>query len=106
MTVGDDKLTYDSDPSSPEISLLDLKIHLNSVIYDACKGARYITADIINYYLNNPMPKFHYMQIHLKDIPHEVIVEYSLLSISDLSGYVHVDIRKGVYGLKESGITA
>ena len=44
------------------------------------------------------------MWIHLRDIPHEVIVEYSFLSIDDLGGYVHVDIRKIMYGLKEAGI--
>ena len=44
------------------------------------------------------------MQIHIKYIPQEVIVEYSLLSIADPSGYVHVKIRKGMYGLKKSGI--
>ena len=100
LTVGGDKLTYDGNPSSPAISLLDLKIHLNSVISDACKGDRYLTADIINYYLNNPMENYQYRRIHLKDIPNEVVVEYSLLPISDSSGYVYVEIRKRMYGLK------
>ena len=85
-----DKLAYDGDPSSPAISLLDLKIHLNFVISDARKGACYLTADIINYYLNNPMANFQYMLIHIKDIPHKLVVEYSLLSIPDASGYVYV----------------
>ena len=35
-----------------------------------------------------------------------MVVEYSLLPIADLSGYVYVEIRKGMYGLKESGIIA
>ena len=39
--------------------------------------------NIIKYYLNNPMANFQYMQIHLKDIPNEVVVGYSLLSIAD-----------------------
>ena len=46
------------------------------------------------------------MRIHLKYTPHEVVVEYSLLPIADLSGYVYVEIRKGMYGLKEAGIIA
>ena len=50
------------------------------------------------------MANFQYMRIHLKDIPNEVVVEYSLLTISDASGYVYVDIRKWMYGLKEAGI--
>ena len=106
LTVGGYKLTYNGDPSSPAISLLDLKIHLNSVISDARKGARYLTSDIINYFLNNPMANFQYMRIHLKDIPNEVVVEYSLLSIAAASGYIYVKIIKGMYGLKESGIIA
>ena len=96
LTVGGDKLTYDGDPSFPEISLLDLKIHLNLVISDTCKGARYLTADIINYYLNNPMANYQYMRIHLKYISNEVVVEYSLFPISNSSGYVYVKIIKGM----------
>ena len=106
LTVGGDKLTYDGYPSSPAIRLLDLKIHLNSIISDARKGARYLTSDIINYYLNNPMANYQYMRIHLKDIPNELIVEYSLLPLADSSGYVYVEIRKGMYGLKEADIIA
>ena len=33
-----------------------------------------------------------------------MIIEYSLLPIADLSGYAYVEIRKGMYGLKEAGI--
>ena len=104
LAVGGDKLTYDGGPIYPAISLLDLRIHLNFVISYTWKGAHYLTADIINYYLNNPMANFQYMRIHLKDIPNEVIVDYSLLPIADANGYVYVDIRKGIYGLKEASI--
>ena len=79
---------------------MDLKVHLSSAIFDARKGACYLMADIINYYLNNPMAKFQYMRIHFKDIPHKEVVEYSLLSIVDTSGYVYIKIRKGMYGRK------
>ena len=104
LPVGGNKLTYDGNPSSPSISLLDLKIHLNSVISDARKGAHYLTADIINYFLNNPMANYQYTRIHMKDIPNKIIVEYSLLPIANSRGYVYVEIRKGMYGLKESNI--
>ena len=106
LKVGSNKLTYYSDPSSSAISLLDLKIHINSVISDTRKGDRYLTADIINYYLNNSMANYQYMQIHLRDIPNEVVIEYSLLPIADSSGYIYVEIKKGMYGIKESGIIA
>ena len=41
------------------------------------------------------MLNYQYMRIHLKDIPNKVVVEYSLLPIADLSGYVYVKIIKG-----------
>ena len=75
LTVGGDQIIYDGDPSSQTISLLDLKIYLNSVISDARKGPRYMTAYIINYYLNNPISKFQYMPIHIRYIPPKVIFE-------------------------------
>ena len=51
LTVGGDKLDYPADPSAPAVGLLDRKIHLNSVIYDSKKVARYFVADIKSYYL-------------------------------------------------------
>ena len=57
MTVRGDKLEYEGDPSSPAVSLLNLKIILNSVISDAHKGARFSSTDIKNHYLQSPMKK-------------------------------------------------
>ena len=105
MTVGGDRLDCEEDPSSPAVSLLDTKIMLNSVISDAHKGARYCTSDIKNFYLNNPMKKFRYMKIPLKYIPKEIMDEYNIQDIQS-NGFVYVEIRKGMYGLKEAGIIA
>ena len=46
MTTGGDTLTYEGDPISPTVSLLNTKIMLNSVVSNARKGARFITANI------------------------------------------------------------
>ena len=105
MTVGGDLLDCEEDPSSPAVSLLDTKIMLNSVISDAHKGARYCTSDIKNFYLNNPMKKFRYMKIPLKYIHKEIMDEYNIQDIQS-NGFVYVEIRKGMYGLKEAGIIA
>ena len=106
LTVGGNKLDYYFDPSSPEIILIDSKINLKSVVSDAHKGPRYMGIDIRNYHLNNPMSQFQYMQIHIKDLPQELIDAYNLHNIMDEHGYVHVEIRKGVYVLKEVDIIA
>ncbi len=39
ITAGGDRLEYPHDPSSPAVSMLNTKIHINSTISDANKGA-------------------------------------------------------------------
>ena len=63
-----------------------------------------MTIETTNYYLNKPMYNFKYTWIHLRDIPHETIDKYSLISIADSRGYFHVETRKGMYRLREAGI--
>ena len=77
LTVGGDKLDYPADPSAPAVGLLDKKIHLNSVISDPKKGARYFVADIKNYYLNNLVIHLQYMRIHAKYFTEEFKKDYT-----------------------------
>jgi hypothetical protein len=100
LTAGGDRLDYPGDPSSPAVSTLDAKIHINSTISDAHKGARYMTLDIKNFYLGTPMSYYQYIRVHLSLIPLEIIQEYNLHAEQD--GYVYFEIRKGIYGLKEA----
>ena len=102
--MGGDKLDYPGDPSSPTVSLIDCKLHLNSVIFDADKGVRYFTKAIRNFYLGTPMEFFQYMRMHKKEIPVEILEEYNILF--DSKGFVYCEIRKGVYGLWEVGALA
>ena len=106
LTVGGDRLDYSADPSAPAVGLLDTKIHLNSVISDAKRGARYCVADIENFYLNNPLHTFQYMRIHTKYFTPEFRAEYDIDNLADRDGYVYCEIRKGMYGLKEAGCVA
>ena len=103
MTVGGGKLTYDDDPSSPAVSLLNTKIMLNSVISDSYLGARCMIVNINHHYLQSPMKKFQYMRIALKYFTKEKRDEYNIDAIAN-NGFVYVEIRKGMYGLKEAGI--
>ena len=78
LTVGGDRLDYHADPSAPAVGLLDTKIHLNSVISDAKRGARFCAPYIKNYYLNNPLLWFQYMRIHIKYFTEEFRQEYDM----------------------------
>lgn len=44
ITVGGDKLTYLYDAGSPAANMLETKLLINSVISDATKGARFLSA--------------------------------------------------------------
>jgi len=72
MTAGGDRLDYPDDPSSPAVSILNTKIHINSTISDAKKGARYMTMDIKKIYLGTPMEFFQYIRVPQRFIPSEI----------------------------------
>jgi hypothetical protein len=69
---GGDQLDYPGDASSPAAAMLDAKVHINSTISDAHKGARYLGIDIKNYYLGTPMKYYQYIRVLAKMIPQEV----------------------------------
>jgi hypothetical protein len=71
LTVGGDKLEYAGDPGAPAASLIDSKLIINSVI--STPGAKMLTTDIKDYFLNNPMDRYEYMKIPLKWIPQEIL---------------------------------
>ena len=101
MTVDGDKQEYAGGPSLTVVSLLNTKIFLNSVISDAHDGARFLTTYFKNNYLQISITKYQYMQILLKYFTQEIQNEYSILD-SVNNEYVDIEIRKGMYGLKEA----
>jgi hypothetical protein len=61
------------DASSPAISMLDAKLHINTTISDAKNGARYLGLDIKNFYLGTPMSYIqYYICVRPSIIPKEV----------------------------------
>ena len=105
LTVDGDKLDYEEDASYPAVSLLDTKILLNSVFSDADKGARYYTVYIKNFYLNNTMKTYRYIKISIHLLTDEILEEYQI-NTTVHKGCVYVEIWKGIYGLKDTGILA
>ena len=104
ITAGGDRLEYPHDPSSQAVSMINAKIHINSTISDAHKGARYMVVDIKNIYLGTPMSYYQYIRVKPEDLPQEIWDDprYDIHIESD--GYIYLEIRKGMYGLKEAGI--
>jgi hypothetical protein len=58
--------------------------------------------DIRNYYIGTPLPWFEYMTMLLSRFPEEIVQNYNLNALA-VDGWVYIEIRKGMYGLKHAG---
>ncbi len=56
LTVGGDKVHYPGNVDTPTADLTLVKMHIYSIIYT--RGARYMTVDVKNFYLNTPMVRY------------------------------------------------
>ena len=90
LTVGGDKVHYPGDVGTPTADLTLVKMHVNSVI--STPGARYMTLDVKNFYLNTPMVRYEYVRIKIDDIPEEIILEYALRDKVTSDGHVYIEI--------------
>jgi hypothetical protein len=61
--------------------------------------------DIKNYYLGTPLSRFEYMKMLLSRFPEEIIQKYNLNALA-VGGWVYIEILKGMYGLKQTGLLA
>ena len=94
ITVGDNRLSYYDDAVSPVANLLETKVFLNSTISDAPKWARFMTADIKDYFLATPMAQAEYMKVKYKHIPEGIKQKYNLqLKVTD-NYYIYIRIKR------------
>lgn len=103
LVVGGNKINYPGEVATPTAEMLVAKILLNSVV--STKGAKFMTMDISNFYLNTPLTRPEYVRIQLIDIPDEIIDEYNLRTKAT-DGAIYVEINKGMYGLPQAGLLA
>ena len=106
LVVGGDKLTCNFDTGSPAASMLDTKILCNSIISDAHKGARFLNADLKDFFLMSNMKEPEYMRIAFKYFPQDIIRKYNLNSKVAQDDYVYIKIKRGMYGLKQAALLA
>ena len=104
LVGGGDHTNYNGEVATPTAEMLVAKILFNSVI--STKRARFMTADISNFYLNTPLKRPEYIRLKISDIPDEIIKEYKLQDKVTSDGYVYMEVTKGMYGLPQSGLLA
>jgi hypothetical protein len=103
LTVVGDRLDYSGDVATSMTGITTLKILINSTL--STKDASMIMMDIKNYYLGTPLPRFEYMKMLLSRFSEEIIQKYNLDALA-VNGWVYIEIRKGMYGLKQAVLLA
>jgi hypothetical protein len=103
LTVGGDILDYSGDVATSTADITTFKILINSTL--STEDAAMMMMDIKNYYLGTPLQRFEYMKMLLSRFPEEIIKKYNLNALA-VNGWVYIEIRKGMYSLKQAGLLA
>jgi hypothetical protein len=69
------------------------------------RGRRHDDDGHKNYYLGTPLPRFEYMKMLLSRFPEKIFQKYNLNALA-VDGWMYIEIRKGMYGLKQAGLLA
>jgi hypothetical protein len=103
LTAGGDRLDYSGDVATSTADITTFTILINSTL--STEDAAMMMMDIKNYYLGTPLPRFEYMRMLLSRFPEEIVQQYNLSALA-VDGWVYIEIRKGMYGLKQAGLLA
>jgi hypothetical protein len=103
LTVGGNLIDYPGDVSTPTADTTTAKMVINSTI--STPNAKFMCADIKDFYLGTPMERYEYMRLPMALIPQEIVDEYDLTPLVH-KGHVYLEIRRGMYGLPQAGILA
>jgi hypothetical protein len=103
LTVGGDRLDYSGDIATSTTDITTFKILINSTL--STEDATMMMMDIKSYYLGTPLPRFEYMKMLMSRFPEEIVQKYNLNALA-VDGWVYIEIRKGMYGLKQAGLLA
>jgi hypothetical protein len=102
LTVGGNRLYYSGDVAASTADITTFKILIDSTLSTADAA---MMMDIKNYYMGTPLPRYEYMKMLLSRFPEEIVNKYNLDALA-VDGGVYIEIRKGMYGLKQAGLPA
>jgi hypothetical protein len=96
-------LDYSGDVATSTADITTFKILINITLSTA--DVEMMMMDIKHYHFGTPLPRFEYMKMLLSRLLEEIIDKYNLKALA-VDGWVHIEIRKGMYGLKQAGLIA
>jgi hypothetical protein len=76
---------------------------INSTL--STEDAAMMMMDIQNYNLGTPFPRYEYMKMLFSRFLEEMVQKYNLNALA-VDDWVYIEIRKGMYGLKQEGLLA
>ena len=97
-------MNYPVDCGTPTVGLTTVKLLLISIV--SKHNEKFTTIDIKDFYLNTPLARRDYMRLKLINLPESVVHQYNIEVKATKDGYVHVEIKLGMYGLSQSGLIA
>jgi hypothetical protein len=103
ITAGGNLIHYEGNASVRTADIDTAKIHWNSVV--STPNAKYMCLDIKNFYLTAALEYFEYMRIPLDLFPEWTKQQYNLNELA-FEGWVHIEMRRAVWGLPQAGILA
>ena len=101
ITIGGNRICFPGDVYTPTASLELAKLVFNSFL--SRLGAKFASFGISNFYLYTPLDRPEYVRAKLSNIPDKFTQEHNLLEYA-LDGWIDFGIRRGVYGLPQSGM--
>ena len=104
LTVVGDRVNHPGDYGTPTVELTTVKLLFNSIV--STLNAKFITMDRNDFYLNTLMARSKYMRLKLSNLPETVLQHYNLAEKATMDVYVHVEIKRGMYGLLQAGLIA
>jgi hypothetical protein len=93
ITIGGNLIDYLFELTTHTANLTLSKILWNSTI--STPGARFLTVDIRNFYLETPMDHHDHMHMKIELFLQEIIDHYNL-NYKVKGGYVYISIKKGM----------
>ena len=66
LVLGGNRTNFTGEVGTPTAKILLIKIMLNSVV--STNGAKFMTIDISDFYLNTPLKRFEYVKLKMNDL--------------------------------------
>ena len=106
IMVEEDRLSCAEDARSPASNLLETNMLINNIISDANRGVRFMSLNIKDYFLAIPIRDPEYMRVLCKYFLQDVRDQYRLDLKVIPSGWIFIEIKKGMSGLKQATLLA